>query len=195
MGIAEILNEAVDLATEGFTTDAGMTVDDVRRDLDIGEWELALGLLADVSDEHPQPTRFWQLLADAAGLLQLDRSVAWCHWRSYESVHGVIRADLVLDPPETGGRRSAIPGAGVLRPMWDIGHRTCSGGPDLAIARIWVEYALCLEPGQQGMVRLAPLRPERWQHLAPGDMITMHEIALPIGIAEITTVLPPAGGE
>jgi len=195
MGISEILSVAIDLAVEGFTTDAGMTVDDVRRDLNMGEWELALGMLVDVSDEHQQPTRFWQLLADAAGLLQLDRSVAWCHWRSYESIHGVIRAELVLDSPETGGRRSAIPGAGVLRPMWDIGHRTSSGGPDLAIARIWVEYAPSPEPGQQGTVRLAPLRPERWQHLAPGDMITMHEIALPIGTAEIISVLPPAGSE
>jgi hypothetical protein len=193
MGIPEILSAAADLATEGFTTDAGMTVDDVRRDLDMGEWELALGMLMDVSDEHPQPTRFWQLLADAASLLYLDRSVAWCHWRSYESIHGVIRADLVLDSPETGGRQSAIPGAGVLRPMWDIGLRTSAGGPDLAIARIWVEFAPSLEPGQQGTVRLAPLTPKRWQHLTPSDVI--HEIALPIGTAEIITVLPPAGGE
>ncbi|MBR7837062.1 hypothetical protein KDL01_27545 [Actinospica durhamensis] len=85
MGIPEILSAAADLATEGFTTDAGVTVDDVRRDLGMGEWELALGMLVDVSDEHPQPTRFWQLLADAADILHLDRSVAWCHWRSYES--------------------------------------------------------------------------------------------------------------
>lgn len=71
-----------DLTTANFRTDAGLTVDDVRRDLDMGEWELALGMLEDVSDEHPQPTRFWQLLADAAILLQLDRSVVWCHWRA-----------------------------------------------------------------------------------------------------------------
>lgn len=101
---------------------------------------------------------------------------------SYESIHGVIRADLVLNSPEAGGRRSAIPGAGVLRPMWDIGHRTSAGKPDLAIARIWVEFAPALEPGEQGTVRLAPLTPQRWQHLTPGDVVTMHEIALPIGM-------------
>jgi hypothetical protein len=35
----------------------------------------------------------------------------------------------------------------------------------------------------------------RWQHLTPGDMITMHEIALPIATAEIITVLPPPDRE
>ncbi|WP_212531531.1 hypothetical protein [Actinospica durhamensis] len=83
----------------------------------------------------------------------------------------------------------------MLRPMWDIGHRTSAGGPDLAIARIWVEFAPSLEPGQQGTVRLAPLTPSRWQHLTQGDVITMHEIALPVGTAEIITVLPPADSE
>ncbi|MFI7650280.1 hypothetical protein ACIBTZ_29995 [Micromonospora sp. NPDC049460] len=192
MNVPEILGAAAELATADLRTDAGLTLDDIRRDLDLGEWELALGMLEDVSDEHPQPARFWQLLADAAGLLQLDRSVAWCHWRSYESTHGVIRADLALSSPEAGGRRTAIPGAGVLRPMWDIGHRTSAGTPDLAIARIWVEFAPALEPGQQGTVRLAPLTPPRWRHLTPGDVITMHEIAEPIGIAEVIGVLPPA---
>ena len=114
------------------------------------------------------------------------------HWRAYEAVNGVIRADLALSAPEGGGRRSAIPGAGVLRPMWDIGRRTSAGEPDLAIARIWVEFASALEPGQQGSVRLAPLTPQRWRHLTPGDLITMHEIAAPIGIAEIISVPPSA---
>jgi hypothetical protein len=58
-----------------------------------------------------------------------------------------------------------------------------------------VEFASELEPGQQGSVRLAPSDPPRWRHLAPGDLITMHEIALPIGIAEIISVLPPARSE
>jgi hypothetical protein len=195
MNVPEILGAAADLATEGFTTDAGLTLDDVRHDLDLGEWELVLRMLEDVSDEHPQPVRFWELLADAAELMQLDRSVAWCHWKAYESVNGMIRADLVLSAPEAGGRRSAIPGAGVLRPMWDIGHRTSDGGPDLAIARVWVEFALELEPGQRGPVRLAPLDPSRWRHLTPGDLITMHEVALPIGVAEIISVQRPAYGQ
>lgn len=191
MNVAEILSAAADLATEDFTTDAGLTVDDVRRDFALGEWELVLRMLEDVGDDHPQTVRFWQLLAEAAELMRLDRSIAWCHWRAYEAVNGVIRADLALTAPEHGGRRTAIPGAEVLRPMWHIGHRTSAGEPDLAIARIWVEFAPALEPGQQAPIRLAPLTPQRWRHLTPGDLITMHEIALPIGIAEIVSVRPP----
>ncbi|MEY9892933.1 hypothetical protein ABIA31_006611 [Catenulispora sp. MAP5-51] len=75
--------------------------------------------------------------------------------------------------------------------MWDIGHRTDTGEPDLAIARIWVKFATALEPGQNGSIRLAPLTPQRWRHLTPGDLITMHEVAAPIGVAEIVSVLPP----
>ncbi|MFJ9446299.1 hypothetical protein ACIRRH_31235 [Kitasatospora sp. NPDC101235] len=40
-------------------------------------------------------------------------------------------------------------------------------------------------------VRLAPLQPEQWQHLQPGDVITMHEAQPAAGIAEIIEVLPP----
>jgi hypothetical protein len=192
MNVAELLNAAADLATEGLRTDGGLTIDDIRRDLDLTEWELALGMLEDVGDEHPQTVRYWQLLAEAAELMHLERSAGWCRWRAYESANGVIRADLGLIAAEDGGRQSAIPGPGVLRAMWDIGHRNGSGEPDLAIARIWVEFAPTLEPGQQGSVRLAPLAPQRWRHLSPGDLITMHETAAPIGIAEIISVLPPA---
>lgn len=104
----------------------------------------------------------------------------------------MIRVDLLLAAPEDGGRRSAIPGDGTLRPMWDIGHRASTGKPALAIARIWVESAAVIAPGQHGPVRLAPLTPPAWRHLAPGDLIIMHETALPAGIAEITEILPPA---
>lgn len=191
MNVAELLNAAADLATDGFRTDAGLTIDDIRRDLDLTEWDLALRMLEDVSDEHPQTVRFWQLLAEAAELMRQDQSVAWCRWRAYEATHGMIRADLLLAAPEEGGRRSAVPGAGVLRPMWDIGHRTNTGKPELAVARIWVEFAPALEPGHSGTVRLAPLTPQLWRHLTPGDLITMYEIAAPIGVAEIISVLPP----
>lgn len=193
MNVPEILSAAAGMATADLRTDADLTLDDIRHELDRGDWELALSMLADISDEHPQPASFWQLLAEAAGLLRLDRSVAWCQWRSFESNHGVIRADLALNAPEAGGRRSAIPGPGVLRPMWDIGHLTSAGTPDLAVARIWVECAPALEPGRQGTVRLAPLAPLRWGHLTPGELITMHETAEPTGIAEVVSVLPPAG--
>ena len=152
-----MLHAALDLGSDGFRSHVECAADDIRGYLDMGEWELALGMLVDVGDEHPQSVRYWQLLAEAADLMRLDRRVAWCHWRAYESVNGVIRVDLALTAPEDGGRQSAIPGAGVLRPLWDIGLRTSAGEPDLAVARIWVESAPTLEPGQPGSVRMAPL--------------------------------------
>jgi hypothetical protein len=35
------------------------------------------------------------------------------------------------------------------------------------------------------------LQPEQWQHLKPGDVITMYEAQPATGIAEIIEVLPP----
>ncbi|ACU72546.1 hypothetical protein Caci_3644 [Catenulispora acidiphila DSM 44928] len=83
----------------------GWTADDVRGHLDIGEWEFALAMLVDVSDQNSQSVRYRQLLAEVADLLRLDRSVAWCHWRAYEAVNGVISTDLALAAPEGGGRQ------------------------------------------------------------------------------------------
>ncbi|MER5811318.1 hypothetical protein ABT143_24530 [Streptomyces sp. NPDC002033] len=98
---------------------------------------------------------------------------------------------LTLLGADEGGRRSAFSGDGRLRPLWDIGNRTADGRQDLNIARLWVEFAPQLGPGETADVRLAPLQPEQWQHLRPGDVITMHESGPAAGIAEIIEVLPP----
>lgn len=154
-----------------------------------GEWELALELLLDLGDERPATTSFWQLLEEAAYRMGLTRSAAWCAWRRREVLHGVIRAELRLRP---GARRSAIPGAGRLRPLWDIGVLTPAGMPHLAVALIWVEFAPDLPPGGSGPVRLAPLTAVRWHHLRPGDRITMHEQHPVAGTATITQAVFPA---
>ncbi|MFG3310202.1 hypothetical protein [Streptomyces wuyuanensis] len=105
---------------------------------------------------------------------------------------GVIRAELVLRPAGETFRRTPVPGAGVLRPMWDIGHRMQGGTPDLYIARVWVEFAPELAPGATAPVRLLPLTPERWRHLAPGDRITLYETAVAGGTGTILEVQPPS---
>ncbi|WP_405634249.1 hypothetical protein OHB53_08905 [Streptomyces sp. NBC_00056] len=56
------------------------------------------------------------------------------------------------------------------------------------LARLWVEFAPQLGPGETADVRLAPLQPEQWQHLKPGDVITMHDAQPAVGIAEIIEV-------
>lgn len=163
-----------------------------RADLDeylaLGEWELALDVLLDRGDDHPATTSFWRILEEAAYRMGLARSAAWCAWRRREVLHGVIRAELRLVP---GARRSAIPGAGRLRPLWDIGLVTPAGAPELAVALIWVEFAPDMPPGGSGPVRLAPLTAARWHHLRPGDRITMHELRPATGTATITEAVFP----
>jgi hypothetical protein len=186
-----ILRQAVDLLPEDATAENGQTVGDVREDIGFGEWELVLGGLIEIADVHPVSIAYWEMLAEAARQMMMDRSRRWCEWRAWELGHGTVRATLSLLGADEGGRRSAFSGDGSLRPLWDIGNRTADGQPDLNIARIWVEFAPHLGPGETADVRLAPLRPEQWRHLKPGDMITMHEARPAVGIAEIIEVLPP----
>ncbi|WP_342791059.1 hypothetical protein [Streptomyces montanus] len=108
-------------------------MDDVWEYLVDDEWEIALGLLeelgelGELGDGRPLPVAFWETLAEAAERLRLERSAAWCRWRCHEARHGMIRAGLALRPASEGRRKGPLPGAGVLRPMWDIGHRSPTG--------------------------------------------------------------------
>ncbi len=169
----------------------GQTVGDVREETELKEWESALDILIEIADVHPASTAFWEMLAEAARQMMLDRSRRWCEWRGWEVKHGTVRATLTLLGTEERGRRSAFSGDGRLRPLWDIGNRTADGQRELNIARLWVEFAPQLGPGETAAVRLAPLQPEQWRHLKPGDVITMHEARPVVGIGEIIEVLPP----
>ncbi|WP_344633879.1 hypothetical protein [Streptomyces glaucosporus] len=193
MDVPRLLEAASLLVPEEAATENDLTVNDVWEHLAHDEWEVALQLLEELGDAQPLPLGFWQDLARAAEQMRLDRSAAWCHWRCYETRHGIIRADLALGPADEARRRSPLPGAGVLRPMWNIGNRAPDGGPGLDIAALWVEFAPCLEPGGRAAVRLAPLEPSRWRHLRPGHVITMHEDRTVAGTAVVLDVRrPPA---
>ncbi|MFD5574956.1 hypothetical protein [Streptomyces cadmiisoli] len=186
-----LLRQAVDLLPKDAAAENGQTVGDVRRDIELHEWEMALDVLVEISDVHPVPIAFWEMLTEVARQMMLDRSRRWCEWRGWEVKHGTIRATLTLLGTDEGGRQRAFSGDGRLRPLWDIGNRTADGQQDLNIARLWVEFAPQLGPGETAVVRLAPLQPEQWQHLNPGDVITMHGAQPAAGIAEIIEVLPP----
>ena len=168
---------------------AGLPRADLDEHLAQREWELALDVLLDRGDDYPATTSFFRILEEAAHRMKLERSAAWCAWRRREVLHGVIRAELRLVP---GARRGVIPGAGRVRRLWDIGLVTPAGKPALAVALIWVEYALDLPPGGAGPVRLAPLTAVRWHHLLPGDPITMYEQRPVAGTATITEAVFPA---
>ncbi|MCX5194640.1 hypothetical protein OOK31_12160 [Streptomyces sp. NBC_00249] len=94
--------------------------------------------------------------------------------------------ELALDLlQELGGGWAAPPG------FWED-----DGAPELDIARVWVEFAPGLPPGARAPVRLLPLNPVRWSHLAPGDRITLYECAVSGGTASILEVrLPGVQGE
>ncbi len=191
MDVPKLLEAASLLVPEKIATENDITVSDVWEYLVHDEWEVALDLLEELGDVHPLPLSFWETLAISAEQMRLERSAAWCHWRGFETRHGILRADLVLRPATEARRKTPISGAGVLRPMWNIGNRTTTGKPALNIARLWVEFMPSLEPGGQASVRLAPLDPSQWQHLQPGQMITMHEDQSVAGTAVVLEVQRP----
>ncbi|WSJ65948.1 hypothetical protein OG294_07385 [Kitasatospora sp. NBC_01302] len=190
-----LLRRAAGLLPEDAAAENGWTVADARAELGLQEWELALDLLVDIADVHPVPVDFWETLAEAARQMMSERTRRWCEWRDWERRNGTIRATLTLLPADESrrGRRTAFAGDGRLRPLWDLGTRTADGRSALNVARLWVESAPQLGPGGTADVRLAPLTPEQWRHLTPGDVITLHEARPVGGRAEIIEVRPPQG--
>lgn len=191
MDVPKLLEAASLLVPEEIATENDITVNDVWDYLIHDEWEVALDLLEELGEVHPLPLAFWETLATAAEQMRLERSAAWCHWRCYETQHGTIRADLTLRPADVASRQTPFSGAGVLRPMWNIGNRSPTGESALNIARLWVEFAPCLEPGGRATVRLAPLDPSQWQHLRPRQLITMHEDRTVAGTAVVLSIQRP----
>ncbi|MGK5444053.1 hypothetical protein ACSNN7_19865 [Micromonospora sp. URMC 105] len=190
MDVPDLLDRAATMVAANAADEAGARVAEVREYLQHHEWEIALDLLADL-DEWPAGAEWWDLLAEAADLMRLSDTAAWCRWRHWESIHGIIRAELTLVPAADGGRRTPIPGQGVLRPLWHIGQYMPEGHPDLRVARIWVESAPELAPGATGPIRLAPMAPVAWRGLRPAQTITMHEGTPVRGTATITEVSGP----
>ncbi|MFK0295406.1 hypothetical protein ACIQU6_33730 [Streptomyces sp. NPDC090442] len=192
MDVPRLLEAASLLAPEEIATENDITVNDVWDYLTHDEWEVALGLLEELGDVRPLPLSSWEALATAAEHMRLEKSAAWCRWRCYETRNGIIRADLTLRPASENRRQTPFSGAGVLRPMWNIGNRTPTGEPTLNIAALWVEFTPFLGPGERSSVRLAPLDPLQWQYLQPGQVIAMHEDRTVAGTAVVLEVLPPA---
>ncbi|MFG3198787.1 hypothetical protein ACGFYT_21940 [Streptomyces sp. NPDC048208] len=194
MDVPKLLEAASLLVPEESATENDITVADIWEYLTQDEWEVALGLLEELGDVQPPPLSFWEALATAAEQMRMEKSAAWCHWRCYEARNGIIRADLTLRPAAEARRQTPISGAGVLRPMWNIGNRAPTGEPALDIARLWVERKPCLEPGGRASVRLAPLTPQRWRQLEPGQVITMHEDRSVAGTAVVLEAVHHPGG-
>ncbi len=69
-----LLRQAVGLLPEEAVAENGQTVRDVREDIGRQEWEMVLGVLIEIGDVHPVSADFWDLLAEAARQMVLDRS-------------------------------------------------------------------------------------------------------------------------
>lgn len=190
--VSELLQGASLLVPEEAATENDVTVRDVQEYLTHDEWEIALGLLEELGGSPVLPLDFWESLAEAAERLWLPRSTAWCHWRCSEARNGVVRAELTLRPASQARRTTPINGAGVLRPMWDIGNLAPDGEPAWNIAGLWVEEQPFLEPGGRAVVRLVPLVPAQWAHVTPGMRIVMHEDRTTAGVAVVRDVRLPA---
>ncbi|WP_112262668.1 hypothetical protein [Lentzea terrae] len=161
--MTELLRRAAALVPADARSSSGCTAEDVLTCLADDEWEFALEVLGDFDGIGWQTAEYWQLLAAAAAELYLPSK--WFHWREAETRLGLLRVDLQLVP----STRKPIPAAGVLRPLWDV------GGGDLRVAGMWLESTSELEAGGRATVRLLAMSPAAWRHLAPGDVITMHE--------------------
>ena len=125
--IVEMLARAVVMVPPAVVNDAGMTAADTREYLNHNEWEVVLDILTDLCEGWQPTVQWWDLLLEAANLMRLPDTAARCRWGRWESIHGIIRAELRLLPPTEGGRTSAIPRPGMLRPLWDTGQRTAPG--------------------------------------------------------------------
>ncbi|MEU2783978.1 hypothetical protein [Streptomyces sp. NPDC007110] len=192
MNVTELLESASLLVPQEAATENDISVEDIWDYLVHDEWQIALNLLEELGGGLPLPLAFWEQLAEAATLLGLERSRAWCHWRCSEIMNGMIRADLTLRPAHETRRTTPISGHGVLRPMWDIGNLSPPGHTSVSIAGLWVEDMPLLQPGGRATVRLVPLSPAHWTHVQPGQLITMHEDRTVAGTAVVLEARPPS---
>jgi hypothetical protein len=192
--VPELLSLAIALIPEDARSEAGLGPGDASQYLrQHGEWEVALGILTDFHGIDWETAEYWALLLAAADRMGLTRVPDWCRWRASEIRHGIIRADLQLTSPEHGGRRTAVPGYGRFRADWALPPGDGNDSPVHA-AEVWVESLPELPPGGHAATRLAPVSPEDWPRLRPGDVITMHEGGALTGTATVLQALPPRRG-
>jgi hypothetical protein len=177
MDVVDLLTRALAAVPDDIGPDAAAKVADAREYLDEhNEWGLALDVLADIEAGWWPPPSWWELLIEAAELMQLPESVRVCHWRRAESLHGIIRAEITLTD-----RKVPAPGRGVWRPVWEVGGQRL-------IAVALIENAPEIPPGGTGTVRLRPLTPELWLGVQPGQTIVVYEGKHPGGTGSIIEV-------
>jgi len=99
---------------------------------------------------------------------------------------GHIRARLRVVAADDGGPPDGVTDG--RRPNWGIGQRL-SGDGLLARARITIEEAERIAPGETGFVRIHPTSWEAWADVRPGERIPILEGPRIVGIAEVVEVV------
>ncbi|WP_367139379.1 MULTISPECIES: hypothetical protein [Streptomyces] len=116
-----LLRLIVDLLPQDAVAENGRTVGDVRKDIELQEWETALGVLIEIVDVHPVTRDFREMLAEAArqtmGLV-----VGAMRWRSPVPPGPGLRLRPLFQGPTTGlrwccGRRNVQMGGCVTSGM------------------------------------------------------------------------------
>jgi hypothetical protein len=151
--------------------------------LDENELQLAADTLRDRGLEHDDLSRpFWDALQRGYENMALNADATRCRFRALEAERGFVEARLTLN----AGRKTGI--FTDYRPDWNLGHGSAAGTLELTGARVTLEDCQTLNPGETGVVRLHPIRPEAWGHTRPGDRIDMHEGARIVGTATVLRV-------
>jgi len=147
------------------------------------ELQLAADTLLDRGLECDDLSRpFWDALQRGYENLALDAQATRCRFRALEAERGFVEARLTLN----AGRKTGI--CTDYRPDWNLGHGSAAGRLELTGARVALEDCQTLNPGETGIVRLHPIRPEAWAHTQPGDRIDAHEGARVTGTATVLRV-------
>ncbi|HXH80027.1 DUF4926 domain-containing protein [Nocardioides sp.] len=108
--------------------------------------------------------------------------------RHATSRYGCIRAKLRLTDSAHGGRRHAVLAGWTA--AWEIGNSADGHRPDND-AMVFPEGTRELLPGTTCIVRLVPRFPQRWSHVAVGDLIQMRDGRRVIGSATVVEVVEP----
>jgi hypothetical protein len=151
------------------------------------ELELAADVLFEFGTRHEElPASFWEAMLHAYENMGLPDQATMCRFRIYEAKFGFLEARLTLFTASDGGRSRPI--FTDYRPDWNIGNRFESGEVEINGARVSLEDAKSIAPGESGVVRLHPTLPEAWRKVQVGAEINMHEGPHVVGKARVLRV-------
>jgi translation elongation factor EF-Tu-like GTPase len=102
-----------------------------------------------------------------------------------------IRVRLQMCETDKGGRHRPIHSG--YRPNCWIGRTTAAGEREYSDAAVLLESEDLLRPGEVGIARLQPARPEYWQAVDVGSRIEVCEGHRVVAVADVLELFPDLG--